>query len=122
MRECESESERGEAMGGDGEFVPTREEMLESRGNFGSGGKNMATHEAMVEARLPLGARDACSKLLIPLNKCRVDSFYLPWKCEDERHGYEKCEYEIFLQRMRKMQEARQSQQQQQPQPQLATQ
>lgn len=109
-------------MGGDGDFVPTRAEMLESRGNFGSGGKNMATHEAMVEARLPLGARDACSKLLIPLNKCRVDSFYLPWKCEDERHGYEKCEYEIFLQRMRKMQEARQSQQQPQSQAQLATQ
>ena len=28
--------------------------------------------------------------LLIPLNKCRHKEYYLPWKCEDERHGYEK--------------------------------
>ncbi|KAG0613732.1 hypothetical protein M758_6G125900 [Ceratodon purpureus] len=71
-------------------------------------GKYLATQEEMMEARLSLGSRDMCSKLLIPLNKCRTESFYLPWKCEDERHGYEKCEYEIFLQRMKKMQEMRQ--------------
>ncbi|XP_073394934.1 NADH dehydrogenase [ubiquinone] 1 beta subcomplex subunit 7-like [Physcomitrium patens] len=73
-----------------------------------STGKYLATQEEMVEARLPLGSRDMCSKLLIPLNKCRQDTFYLPWKCEDERHGYEKCEYDLFLQRMKKMQEMRQ--------------
>ena len=43
-----------------------------------------------------------------PLNKCRQETFYLPWKCEDQRHGYEKCEYELFLERMKKMQEIRQ--------------
>jgi hypothetical protein len=30
------------------------------------------------------------SRLLIPLNKCRHQTLYQPWKCEDERHGYEK--------------------------------
>ncbi|CAK9221238.1 unnamed protein product [Sphagnum troendelagicum] len=69
-----------------------------------------ASREEMMAARLPLGARDACAKLLIPLNQCRVDSFYLPWKCEDERHAYERCEYHLFLLRMKKMQEIRESQ------------
>lgn len=69
----------------------------------------------MNAARLPLQWRDQCSasvplplplpfhdfvyrpltlmgarSLLIPLNRCRHKEFYLPWKCEDERHGYEK--------------------------------
>lgn len=25
------------------------------------------------------------NSLLIPLNKCRRDTLYAPWKCEDER-------------------------------------
>lgn len=29
-------------------------------------------------------------RLLIPLNVCRHKELYMPWKCEDERHGYEK--------------------------------
>ena len=37
---------------------------------------------------------DYCAHLLIPLNKCRYDTFSMPWKCTDERHAYEKCEYE----------------------------
>jgi len=40
------------------------------------------SREAMAEARLPLAARDSCAHLLIPLNRCRHDSLYLPWKCE----------------------------------------
>ncbi|ETS59727.1 hypothetical protein PaG_06249 [Moesziomyces aphidis] len=47
------------------------------------------THTASVDeanaARLPLGYRDQCSALLIPLNKCRKETLYAPWKCEDER-------------------------------------
>ena len=27
--------------------------------------------------------------LLIPLNVCRRDNLYVPWKCENERHVYE---------------------------------
>lgn len=36
----------------------------------------------MSAAKLPLQYRDSCAHLLIPLNKCRVESYYLPWKCE----------------------------------------
>ena len=30
------------------------------------------------------------TRLLIPLNACRRKNYYLPWECENERHGYEK--------------------------------
>ncbi|KAK0530617.1 hypothetical protein OC835_003958 [Tilletia horrida] len=47
------------------------------------------SHTASLEeanaARLPIGWRDNCSALLIPLNKCRHQTLYAPWKCEDER-------------------------------------
>ncbi|KAJ4305850.1 hypothetical protein N0V90_001382 [Kalmusia sp. IMI 367209] len=72
-----------------------------------------ATREDMSAARLPLPYRDSCAHLLIPLNRCRFDEYYLPWKCEnadgdqDERHSYEKCQYEEFKIRVRKMEELR---------------
>lgn len=66
-----------------------------------------ATQEQMSDARLSLGSRDLCAHLLIPLNKCRTESFYLPWKCSIERHAYEKCEYLLFLERVRKMERMR---------------
>lgn len=40
-----------------------------------------ATREEMRDAKLPLAYRDSCAHLLIPLNRCRVDTYYLPWKC-----------------------------------------
>jgi hypothetical protein len=36
----------------------------------------------MSDARLPLAYRDTCAHLLIPLNRCRHNEYYLPWKCE----------------------------------------
>jgi len=39
----------------------------------------------MSAARLPLPYRDSCAHLLIPLNRCRQEEFYLPWKCEVRR-------------------------------------
>ncbi|KAF9487823.1 hypothetical protein BDN71DRAFT_1478372 [Pleurotus eryngii] len=51
--------------------------------------------------KVPLGWRDQCSALLIPLNVCRKDTMYLPWKCEDERHVYEKCQYDDYVRRMK---------------------
>lgn len=36
----------------------------------------------MSDARLPLPYRDSCAHLLIPLNRCRFNEYYLPWKCE----------------------------------------
>ncbi|TVY49276.1 NADH dehydrogenase [ubiquinone] 1 beta subcomplex subunit [Lachnellula occidentalis] len=94
-----------------------------------------ATREAMSEARLPLAYRDSCANLLIPLNRCRYEEYYLPWKCEvsaviavwiwmwregmgigieqrlmngqTERHSYEKCQYDEFKKRVAKMDELR---------------
>ena len=40
-----------------------------------------ATREEMSAAKLPLAYRDSCAHLLIPLNKCRFDNYYLPWRC-----------------------------------------
>ncbi|KAL4579567.1 hypothetical protein LXL04_015719 [Taraxacum kok-saghyz] len=70
----------------------------------GSSKPMIATRQEMVEAKVPLAYRDQCAHLLIPLNKCRQSEFYLPWKCEDERHTYEKCEYELVMERMIQMQ------------------
>ena len=75
----------------------------------GSSKKMIATQEEMVEARVPLAYRDQCAHLLIPLNKCRQSEFYLPWKCENERHSYEKCEYELVMERMLQMQKIREN-------------
>jgi hypothetical protein len=45
-----------------------------------------ATREEMSAAKLPLPYRDSCAHLLIPLNRCRYEEYYLPWKCEVCRH------------------------------------
>ena len=50
--------------------------------------------EAMRAAKVPLPFRDFCAHLLVPLNQCREQTYYLPWKCHAERHAYEKCEHE----------------------------
>ncbi|KAI0596365.1 NADH-ubiquinone oxidoreductase B18 subunit-domain-containing protein [Biscogniauxia sp. FL1348] len=68
-----------------------------------------ATRAEMREAKLPLAYRDSCAHLLIPLNRCRTETYYLPWKCEDERHSYEKCQYVEFKRRVAKMNELRAS-------------
>lgn len=73
----------------------------------GSSKKMITTQAEMVEARVPLPYRDQCAHLLIPLNKCRQAEFYLPWKCENERHSYEKCEYELVMERLLQMQKIR---------------
>lgn len=35
----------------------------------------------MRDAKLPLAYRDSCAHLLIPLNKCRRETWYAPWSC-----------------------------------------
>ncbi|OCH85521.1 hypothetical protein OBBRIDRAFT_798059 [Obba rivulosa] len=62
-----------------------------------------ASQAELQAAKVPLGWRDQCSSLLIPLNVCRRKNYYLPWECEDERHVYEKCQYEDLLRRMKKL-------------------
>ncbi|EOO04184.1 putative nadh-ubiquinone oxidoreductase b18 subunit protein [Phaeoacremonium minimum UCRPA7] len=68
-----------------------------------------ATREEMSAAKLPLAYRDNCAHLLIPLNRCRFETYYLPWKCENERHTYEKCQYDEFKKRVAKMNELREA-------------
>ena len=41
-----------------------------------------ATRAEMSAAKVPLPYRDTCAHLLIPLNKCRYQNYYLPWRCE----------------------------------------
>lgn len=67
------------------------------------------SQEELVANRVPIPCRDACANLLIPLNKCRVATYWMPWKCVDQRHSYEKCEYELFLVRQNKMAEIREA-------------
>ncbi|KAK7529576.1 NADH-ubiquinone oxidoreductase B18 subunit family protein [Phyllosticta citribraziliensis] len=69
------------------------------------GAAGPASRDDMAAAKLPLAYRDGCAHLLIPLNRCRVDEYYLPWKCENERHSYEKCQYDEFKKRVAKMDE-----------------
>lgn len=53
--------------------------------------------EELRKNHVPLAYRDVCAHLLIPLNKCREQTRFMPWKCEDERHTYEKCQYELYV-------------------------
>lgn len=54
----------------------------------------IATQEEMKKNRVPLEWRDYCAHKLIPLNKCRYENCFMPWRCEGERHAYEKCQYD----------------------------
>ncbi|EKD02806.1 hypothetical protein A1Q2_02881 [Trichosporon asahii var. asahii CBS 8904] len=45
---------------------------------------------------LPSPMNQADPSLLIPLNICRHKENYLTWKCDDERHAYDKCQYDEY--------------------------
>lgn len=51
-----------------------------------------ATREEMSAAKLPLAYRDSCAGLLIPLNKCRMDNYYLNWRCQVWQQHVRTCE------------------------------
>mmetsp|Transcript_19706 Transcript_19706/g.48446 ORF Transcript_19706/g.48446 Transcript_19706/m.48446 type:complete len:106 (-) Transcript_19706:381-698(-) len=55
--------------------------------------------EEMHDAKVPLDYRDYCAHLLIPLNRCRENEMYLPWKCETLRNAYEKCQHNDYMRR-----------------------
>ncbi|KAI0786540.1 B18 subunit of NADH:ubiquinone oxidoreductase [Abortiporus biennis] len=67
----------------------------------------MSSHTAsqteLKQARTPLAWRDRCSALLIPLNVCRKETLYMPWECENERHTFEKCQYDDYMRRMKQL-------------------
>ena len=48
----------------------------------------------MKDARIPPAWRDSCAHLLIPLNECRREHYFLMNKCVELRHAYERCQYE----------------------------
>ncbi|KAK5453495.1 hypothetical protein LTS15_006680 [Exophiala xenobiotica] len=83
------------------------ESVKEAVGFGGDNAAAPASREAMSEARIPLQYRDGCANLLIPLNKCRHENSWMPWRCENERHSYEKCQYEEFKKRVAKMESLR---------------
>eukprot|EP00320_Phaeocystis_rex_P001206 CAMPEP_0119072972 /NCGR_PEP_ID=MMETSP1178-20130426/61275_1 /TAXON_ID=33656 /ORGANISM="unid sp, Strain CCMP2000" /LENGTH=114 /DNA_ID=CAMNT_0007055029 /DNA_START=45 /DNA_END=389 /DNA_ORIENTATION=- len=58
------------------------------------------TREEMKAARIPLEWRDYCAHILIPLNKCRIDHYWLPWTCMDLKHAYEKCQFDEYQRRV----------------------
>ncbi|GJE83950.1 NDUFB7, NADH dehydrogenase 1 beta subcomplex [Phanerochaete sordida] len=66
-----------------------------------------ASQEELKAAKVPLAWRDRCSALLIPLNVCRREKSYLPWECEDQKHAYEKCQYDDYVRRMKVLSKAK---------------
>ncbi|KAF8519437.1 NADH-ubiquinone oxidoreductase B18 subunit-domain-containing protein [Gautieria morchelliformis] len=62
-----------------------------------------AAQEELKTNKVPLGYRDGCSSLLIPLNQCRRKNAYVPWECNHERHAYELCQYNDFIRRTKEL-------------------
>ena len=60
-----------------------------------------ATQAQLKDAKVDLAYRDFCAHLLIPLNECRTANYFLPWRCEHDRHVYEKCQYKECVARAR---------------------
>ena len=58
------------------------------------------TLEQMKKHQVPLVFRDYCAHILIPLNECRRETWYSPWKCTDLRHSYEKCQFDEYERRV----------------------
>lgn len=71
--------------------------------------KMKATQKEMQDAKIPVAWRDFCAHLLIPLNKCRNENFYMPWACKHERHEYEKCQYKDYKKRVIAMERYREA-------------
>ncbi|ODQ81124.1 hypothetical protein BABINDRAFT_12383 [Babjeviella inositovora NRRL Y-12698] len=63
----------------------------------------LLSREEMKKNKIPLQYRDRCARLWIPLTKCRQDTFSVPWKCNQERHDYEECEYLDFKRRVKEL-------------------
>ncbi|BAM79031.1 NADH dehydrogenase I beta subcomplex 7 [Cyanidioschyzon merolae strain 10D] len=55
--------------------------------------------------KVPLEWRDGCAHLLVPLNRCRREHFYLPWHCTELRHAYEVCQQKDYIRRKREAQQ-----------------
>ena len=63
--------------------------------------KMKVSREWMKEHEVPLHYRDYCAHLWLPLHKCQKRTYYSPWHCKEELHTYEKCQYGLFMDRVR---------------------
>uniref|UniRef100_A0A060TB56 NADH dehydrogenase [ubiquinone] 1 beta subcomplex subunit 7 n=1 Tax=Blastobotrys adeninivorans TaxID=409370 RepID=A0A060TB56_BLAAD len=63
------------------------------------------SEDEMRKNDIPLPWRDRCASLLVPLNKCRREGWFMPWNCQDERHAYEECQYLDFKRRVKELEE-----------------
>jgi NADH dehydrogenase (ubiquinone) 1 beta subcomplex subunit 7 len=63
----------------------------------------------MKQHKIPLGYRDRCARLLVPLNECRRQTAFLPWKCSQLRHDYEECQYLDFQRRVKELQDQKEA-------------
>eukprot|EP00731_Ephydatia_muelleri_P017976 Em0011g16a len=59
------------------------------------------TQEEMAKAKVPINLRDYCAHLFIPLMHCRKENYYVPWKCKAEKHAWEECQFQDYLDRVR---------------------
>jgi NADH dehydrogenase (ubiquinone) 1 beta subcomplex subunit 7 len=49
--------------------------------------------ESLKKHLVPVGLRDNCAHLLVPLNVCRRETLFNPFQCTHQRHIYEECQY-----------------------------
>jgi NADH dehydrogenase (ubiquinone) 1 beta subcomplex subunit 7 len=56
--------------------------------------------ELLKKHQIPIGLRDNCAHLLIPLDECRRDTLFNPDRCGHERHTYEECQFIAWSQRV----------------------
>ncbi|EGF78005.1 hypothetical protein BATDEDRAFT_91120 [Batrachochytrium dendrobatidis JAM81] len=61
------------------------------------------TQEELNKTQIPLQWRDYCVHLLSELNQCRRESYFAPWKCVEEKLAWQKCQYDDYHRRMRKL-------------------
>ncbi|RKO99083.1 hypothetical protein CXG81DRAFT_15045 [Caulochytrium protostelioides] len=59
------------------------------------------TEKELEKHQIPLHWRDYCSHLLPALMECQKKNNYAPWKCEEERLTWMKCQYDDHMRRMK---------------------
>ncbi|XP_071975052.1 NADH dehydrogenase [ubiquinone] 1 beta subcomplex subunit 7 [Engystomops pustulosus] len=79
----------------------------------------VATQEQMNMAQLPLKQRDYCAHYLITLMKCKRDMWPNIFGCKHERHEWEYCQHEDYVQRMKQYERERRLQERQKRRQQL---
>ncbi|KAG8431837.1 hypothetical protein GDO86_019780 [Hymenochirus boettgeri] len=67
----------------------------------------VASQEEMNLAQLPLQQRDYCAHHLIKLMKCKRDMWPNFLACKHERHDWDLCQHEDYVQRMKQYERER---------------